>query len=110
MSILKTVIVTTAVLALGVVLTVGSYVVYLQQQDIDALTAQVIVLTDQAADSMKQASTTDKRLDDTIKSANRNFKTLKKGEDDLTEIMGLLIKLLKADSSDSSYIQSRNGL
>ena len=112
MSTLKTVLATAAVLLLGSVLSVGGYIVYQQQQDIDALTSQVIVLMNKSVDMQKQTSAIDKRLNATIKTSNHNFKELEQDDDTLTDALKMIIRVLGSgsESSPSSYTQSRNGL
>ena len=112
MSTLKTVLTTAAVLLLGSVLSVGGYIVYQQQQDIDALTSHVIVLMNKSVDVQKQTSAIDKRLSATIKTSNHNFKELEQDDDTLTDALKMIIRVLGSgsESSPSSYTQSRNGL
>ena len=110
MSAIKTVLITTAVLALGSMLFAGAYFVRQQQEDIAVLSFRVQVLEQQTSDIQKRTSINEKKLGDTIRTSNKNFRTVKQNEDDLNEVVKLIVQLLKQAADPSSYSKQRNGL
>ena len=97
-----------ASLVLGAVLTAGGIFIYQQQATITDLSVRVGVLEHQVGKIQKSTEVLENRVDDTIKTTNRNFRTMKKTEDDLTDVLGVNIEARRKSSNPSSY--QRGGL
>lgn len=102
MNTLKTVLTTFSVLFLGAVLLGGGRVIWNQNQDIQNLQAQVTSL-------QQQSDATSDRLNKNIRITNKNFSVVLKREDKLSDIVGLLGKLIISESGQdpSAYDPNR---
>lgn len=100
MSTLKTVLSTTAVLALGAVITLGWNIAVFQQDRIDSLQTQVSDLQSQIVDVQNQTDENKVRLDHTIKTANKNFSAVSKRQTQLRDAILVLADILKQIGSD----------
>ena len=112
MSTIKTVLTTAAVLFLGAVITAGYQVPVYQQNRIDDLQNQLTGLQDQVVSVQNQTAKDNARLSRTIKTANKNFKTVSDEQDELRDAVLGIITILKS-SPDSTpapttFTQSNN--
>ena len=92
---------------LGASLTAGGIFIYQQHETIMDLSFRVAVLESRVDKVQSSTSALGNRIDDTIKRTNRNFRTMKKTEEDITDVLGIIIEAIQKASDPSSY--RRNG-
>ena len=104
MSTLKTVLTTCFVLLLGAILLGEGSAVWTQQQEIQDLQIKVATLQEHVDVMQEQTDDTSVRLNKSIKTTNKNFSSMTKREDRLSEIVSILGKIVLSESGhDSSY-------
>ena len=102
---LKTVLTTTSVLFLGVTLLGMGTVVWVEQQEIQALQIQMSGSQTDITRAQEQTDSNTARLNRTIQTSNKNFSRLEKREDKMAEVVAAVCKLVLSETGQepSSY-------
>ena len=88
---------------LGASLTAGGIFIYQQHETITDLSVRVVVLEHQVGKIQKSTEVLENRVDDTIKTTNRNFRTIRKTESDITDVLGTIITAIqKAEKNQTN--------
>ena len=96
-----------ASLVIGSVLTAGGILIYQQHESIISLSDRVNVLESRMNKVQTSTEKLENRVDSTIRTTNRNFRAVKKTEDDFEEALAAIIEVIRKSSDPSSY--RRNG-